>query len=180
MSKPLTFWALDHPHFVVHALKEKRNEFAQVEVGSLDCHSLLKNHFVFQILEENDFRKRILLHAPALPSSFKAVYKLRFIKCNNHLRPGTDFCRETGQALPPHPLPLCVPNQAEKEREWNNDAPTAQPPPWPLAQACFSGFSLPGLHAPLSYWEQALPSWGCNCLLFTNRQAAALLFPSDK
>lgn len=180
MSKPLTSWALDHPHFVVHVPKEKRKEFAPVEVGSLDCHSRLKKHFVFQILEENDFRKRILLHAPALPSSFKAVYKLRFIKCNNHLRPGTDLCRETGQALPPHPLPLCVPNQAEKEREWDNDAPTAQPPPWPLAQACFSGFSLPGLHAPLSYWEQALPSWGCNCLLFTNRQAAAVLLPSDK
>lgn len=30
---------------------EKRKEFAEVKVGSLDCHSLLKKHFVFQILE---------------------------------------------------------------------------------------------------------------------------------
>lgn len=30
---------------------KRKKEFPQVEVGSLDCHSLLEKHFVFQILE---------------------------------------------------------------------------------------------------------------------------------
>lgn len=44
----LCFWFI---HILWFTLKNKKNKFVQVEVGSLDCRSLLKKHFVLQILE---------------------------------------------------------------------------------------------------------------------------------
>ena len=63
----------------------KGGKLPPLEVGSLDYCSLLQRDFVFRITESNDLRKRIL-NAKALPSSFKAFYKLQFIKHNNRLR----------------------------------------------------------------------------------------------
>lgn len=41
--------------------KTKRNKFVQVEeveARSLACHSMLKKHSIFQILDQNDFKKK--------------------------------------------------------------------------------------------------------------------------
>lgn len=152
---PLSSCASLIPHFVVFTFKQQfereKEKLARVEVGSLDHCSLLKSNFVFRVIEKNDLRKRIL-STQALPSNFKAFYKLQFIKGNNHLRPVDRPLQGEGPS-PPIPPFFSLCSQPQRARGGGIMGLPPGTPPWPSAQACFSSLPCQGstLHLAIGY-----------------------------
>lgn len=141
------------------------------------CCSLLQRDFVFRIIESSDLRKRIL-SAQALPFSFKAFYKLQFIKHNNRLRSVVRPLQREGPR-PPTPPSFFLCSRPQQAGWGGMRVLPVGGHPWPSAQACLSLPPCQGstLHLPIG--NTIFPPPGCICLPFT-KQSTHIFFPLCK
>ena len=112
----------------------------------------------------------------SLPFSFKAFYKLQFIKHNNRLRSVVRSLQREGPR-PPTPPSFSLCSRPQQAGRGGMRVLPVGGCPWPSAQACLSLPPCQGstLHLPIG--NTIVPPPGCICLPFTKQSTHIFLFP---